>query len=123
MFSTKALDVSAARVRSLVHSFVATCESSAGRSTYSAGSAAPTAYPTDRRDIHLANAKFLQEAGFAGPHELSLLLKWALARIARVKNGFEIRGFLDLDDYSTWRIQEEGGLLVFLFLFDLGGFF
>lgn len=58
--------------------------------------------------MHLANTKFLTEAGFAGPHELSMLLKWGLARIARVKNGYEVRGFLEIDDYMVWRMQEEG---------------
>lgn len=56
----------------------------------------------------MAAIKFKQEAGFAGPHELAMLLKWGFARLARVKNGFEVRGFLDVDDYIAWRAQEEG---------------
>ena len=36
------------------------------------------------------------------------MLKWGLARIARVTSGFELRGFLDFNDYLAWRIQEEG---------------
>lgn len=68
----------------------------------------PTSRRPDRRGLHIANESFLQEARFAGPHELSMLLKWGLARIARVKTGYEVRGFIELDHYMTWRASEEG---------------
>jgi hypothetical protein len=105
LFSTKALDVSSARVRSLVRCFVATCEPS--NTSYF-----PARHRPDRRDLHLANGTFLQEARFSGPHELGMLLKWGLARIARVKTGYEVRGFVEHDDYMTWRASEEGVLCI-----------
>ena len=102
LFSTKALDVQADRIRSLIRTFVETCTSGSATPDF------PRGVQRAKRDLELADIKFRQEASFSGPHELAMFLKWGLARVARVKNGFEVRGFLDIDDYIVWRAQEEG---------------
>ncbi|KAF9518517.1 hypothetical protein BS47DRAFT_1379808 [Hydnum rufescens UP504] len=88
LFSTQALDVSSSHVRSLVRSFLATCDPSSSSRWSNARTNPPHA---------IADAKWREEH----------VLKWGLARLARVTSGFELRGFLDFSDYLAWRIQEE----------------
>ncbi|KAF8329758.1 uncharacterized protein EI90DRAFT_1341600 [Cantharellus anzutake] len=99
LFSTQALDVSAARVRSLIRTFLVTCQS-----PNLPHSSAPRRSPMSATQ---AEAKWREELKFADPHALAMVLKWGLARIARVQSGFEVRGFISLDDYILWRSKEE----------------
>ncbi|GJJ14101.1 hypothetical protein Clacol_008358 [Clathrus columnatus] len=88
LFSAQALDISPIRIHRLINAFLATCPSE----TYSPGS------PTDKA--------WLDEARFSGPHELAMLLRWGLARIVRLINGQESRGFLNWEIYLRWREEE-----------------
>ncbi|QRV95888.1 hypothetical protein RhiJN_23906 [Ceratobasidium sp. AG-Ba] len=86
LFSTQALDVSAPRVRNLIRAFLGTCSDPVSRS---------------------GDARFREEARFAGPHELAMTIRWGLARIVRMVNGLETHGFLDFEVYRAWRFSEE----------------
>ncbi|KAG8932809.1 hypothetical protein FRC00_014108 [Tulasnella sp. 408] len=86
LFSSQALDVSANRVRSLVRSFLGSCQRPS----------APT-----------GDAKWREDAKLAGPHELGMVLRWGLARLMRVVNGVYVRGMLEWDVYVQWKSDEQ----------------
>lgn len=87
LFSTLALDLSANRVRSIIRSFLSSCQRPS----------APT-----------GEAFWREDARLAGPHELAMLLRWALARVVRIVDGREVRGILQWDTYVQWKLDEEG---------------
>ncbi|KZT51474.1 hypothetical protein CALCODRAFT_521347 [Calocera cornea HHB12733] len=91
LFSTRALDLSAHRVRSLIRAFLRTV----GRAP---GSPDPEA---DRR--------WRDEVRFSGPHELGAVLRWALARVERLHAGVHLRGLVDIAAYDEWRSAEHAG--------------
>ncbi|KAG8989665.1 hypothetical protein FRB90_002136 [Tulasnella sp. 427] len=86
LFSSQALDVSANRVRSLVRSFLGSC---------------------NRPSAPTGDAKWREDARLAGPHELGMVLRWGLARLMRVVNGVYVRGMLEWDVYVQWKTDEE----------------
>ncbi|KAK7047632.1 hypothetical protein VNI00_006400 [Paramarasmius palmivorus] len=88
IFSTLALDISPTRIKRLIDTFLATCSPGRGRTEE-------------------AERKWREEARFSGMHELGMLLRWALARVARVCNGQEMRGLVPWELYSHWREEEE----------------
>ncbi|KAF8143591.1 hypothetical protein K438DRAFT_1875662 [Mycena galopus ATCC 62051] len=52
--------------------------------------------------------KFVEEARFAGAHELGMALRWGLSRVVRVEGGHEVRGLLSWAWYERWRAEESG---------------
>ncbi|KAG8778196.1 hypothetical protein FRC12_025108 [Ceratobasidium sp. 428] len=86
LFSTQALDVSAPRVRNLIRAFLGTCSDPVSRA---------------------GDARFREEARFAGPHEVAMTIRWGLARIVRIVNGTETHGFMDFEVYRAWRMSEQ----------------
>lgn len=102
LFSSAALDLSGAKIRFLIRSYVDTlCEGDACR-----------------RDAGASTATYRSNLRFAHPHELAWFLRWALARVVRVKgepivlgDAFELeqRGLVDWEDYETWRGRERAG--------------
>ncbi|KAF8143610.1 hypothetical protein K438DRAFT_1875715 [Mycena galopus ATCC 62051] len=52
--------------------------------------------------------KFVEEARFAGAHELGMALRWGLSRVVRVEGGREVRGLLSWAWYERWRAEESG---------------
>lgn len=91
IFSTTALDVSYSSIKRLVRAFLDTCDM---RSSLSA---------------EKAEAKWKDEARFAGLHELGICLRWGLARVSRINRGQEIRGLIPWDHYVRFRESEAGG--------------
>lgn len=90
LFSTLAIDLSSNATRRLIESFLGTC-------------AVPPGPPQD-----VAEQKFAEDAKFAGPHELAMLLRWGLARILRLVEGQEMKGILNWEFYLRWREDEAG---------------
>ncbi|KZS88475.1 hypothetical protein SISNIDRAFT_459696, partial [Sistotremastrum niveocremeum HHB9708] len=88
LFSTLAIDLSSGATRRLIDSFLRTCGTAPGPAT------------------EAAEAKFAEDAKFAGPHELAMLLRWGLARILRLVEGAEMKGILDWEMYLRWREDE-----------------
>ncbi|ESK90800.1 hypothetical protein Moror_4037 [Moniliophthora roreri MCA 2997] len=88
IFSTLALDISPTRIKRLIDSFLATC-------------------PTGRGGTDEADRRWREEAKFSGMHELGMVLRWGLARLVRVCNGQEMRGFISWELYTQWREEEE----------------
>ncbi|KDN37847.1 hypothetical protein RSAG8_09901, partial [Rhizoctonia solani AG-8 WAC10335] len=86
LFSTQALKLSAPRVKSLIRSFLGTCSE-----------------PISRQ----AEARFREEARFAGPHEVAMTIRWGLARIVRIVGGAETHGIMEFDAYRAWRVSEQ----------------
>ncbi|CAE6409457.1 unnamed protein product [Rhizoctonia solani] len=86
LFSTQALKLSAPRVKNLIRSFLGTCSE-----------------PVSRQ----AEARFREEARFAGPHEVAMTIRWGLARIVRIVNGAETHGIMEFDVYRAWRMNEQ----------------
>ncbi|KAJ1304068.1 hypothetical protein OPQ81_008475 [Rhizoctonia solani] len=86
LFSSQALKLSAPRVKNLIRSFLGTCSE-----------------PISRQ----AEARFREEARFAGPHEVAMTIRWGLARIVRIVNGAETHGIMDFDVYRAWRMNEQ----------------
>lgn len=82
LFSTLALDLTSAATRRLIDSFL--------------------------RSLVANNAVFMEDAKFAGPHELGMLLRWGLGRLMRVVGDQECRGMLDWETYLRWREDEAG---------------
>ncbi|KIY52532.1 hypothetical protein FISHEDRAFT_69763 [Fistulina hepatica ATCC 64428] len=87
------LPFSAAGVRKLVDAFLGTLVIAIGR------------------EYDAARQRWEDEARFAGMHDLAVLLRWALARVVRVKTTEsvgqqEYRGLLDIDTYIAWRDAE-----------------
>lgn len=94
LFSPLAIDIRPNVIRKLISSFVATCPHHLALSS--------------------TEAQWREEARFAGPHELAMLLRWGLARIVRLEQGVEVRGFVTWESYVLWRQQEQGGLFHFM---------
>lgn len=100
LFSSAALDLSAAKIRFLIRSYVATlCEEGDACKIDTKGGT--TTYRSNLR--------------FAHPQELAWFLRWSLARVVRVKgepmvlgDAFELeqRGLIDWEDYEDWRGKE-----------------
>lgn len=87
IFSSLALDISAAGVRRLVQAFLRTC------------------VPFPAPD---ADKKWNEEAKFAGPHELGMCLRWGLARVVRIVGGNAVRGLVGWENYIEWSEAEVG---------------
>lgn len=53
---------------------------------------------------------FIHEIRFAKEHELAWLLRWALSRIMRIKEGTRINchGVMEWEVYEEWRGRERG---------------
>lgn len=92
LFSNQSLELNQTRIKMLIKSFVATLKAS-GRS------------PAKR-----AAEAFTQDVQFANDHELAWLLRWALSRLTRVREGTReaYHGCLDWDMYEEWRGRERG---------------
>ena len=89
IFSTTALDVSYSSIRRLLRAFLDTC---------------------DMRSADKAEAKWRDEARFAGLHELGMCLRWGLARVVRIHRGQEVRGLIPWEQYIRFRDSEAGVL-------------
>ncbi|KAG8824394.1 hypothetical protein FRC17_009122 [Serendipita sp. 399] len=87
LFSPLAIDVRPNVIKKLIMAFIATCPHHLALST--------------------SETRWREEAAFAGPHELAMLLRWGLARIVRLERGVEVRGFLDWESYVLWRQEEQ----------------
>ncbi|KAJ7627265.1 hypothetical protein FB45DRAFT_795432 [Roridomyces roridus] len=87
VFSSLALDVRRATVVRLVEAFLATCT-------------------TDDARNARAEARWADEARFAGAHELGMCLRWGLSRVVRVEGGREVRGLFSWAWYERWRQEE-----------------
>ncbi|KAJ6613879.1 hypothetical protein B0H10DRAFT_196553 [Mycena sp. CBHHK59/15] len=98
VFSALALDVRRAGVARLVQAFLGTCvdgggvPNGSGHGSNGGGGG--------------AEARWAEEARFAGPHELGMCLRWGLARVVRVEGGREVRGLLNWAWYECWRADE-----------------
>ncbi|KIJ36063.1 hypothetical protein M422DRAFT_261611 [Sphaerobolus stellatus SS14] len=90
LFSNQALDISCTRIHRLIDTFLATCPSYLHQTNSS------------------VDMKWREEARFAGPHELSMTLRWGLAHIVRIYGGQETRGILAWEHYLRWRESEQG---------------
>lgn len=93
IFSSLALDVSSPAIKRLIQTFLRTCSPNAGNS---AGE---------------AELRWREEARFAGPHELGMCLRWALARVVRSVGGQDVRGLIAWDQYTEFRDAEAGAFL------------
>lgn len=94
IFSTIALDVSYSSIRRLLRAYLDTCDMR----------------PTP--SLEKAEAKWRDEARFAGLHELGMCLRWGLARVVRIHRGQEVRGLIPWDQYVRFRDSEAGALRV-----------
>ncbi|KAF8217948.1 hypothetical protein K438DRAFT_2006908 [Mycena galopus ATCC 62051] len=90
IFSSLALDVRRSGVVRLVNAFLATCTDGNGNGMGRTG----------------GHDKFVEEARFAGAHELGMALRWGLSRVVRVEGGREVRGLLSWAWYERWRAEE-----------------
>ncbi|KAF7333861.1 F-box domain-containing protein [Mycena venus] len=81
VFSALALDVRRSGIVRLVNAFLATCRDS------SSSGHGPSPHGGMRGNQ--AEEKWLEEARFAGPHELGMCLRWGLSRVVRVEGGRE----------------------------------
>ncbi|KIM44224.1 hypothetical protein M413DRAFT_17962 [Hebeloma cylindrosporum] len=88
IFSTTALDISASSIKRIIRTFLNTCEPLSGQ----------------RADE--AEAKWREEARFAGPHELGMCLRWGLARVIRSVGGQDVRGLVSWEHYVDYRESE-----------------
>ncbi|PFH49544.1 hypothetical protein AMATHDRAFT_76152 [Amanita thiersii Skay4041] len=88
IFSTTALDVSYSSIKRLIAAFLDTCEMRSSPS------------------VEKAEAKWRDEARFAGLHELGMCLRWGLARVVRISRGMEVRGLIAWDHYVKFRDSE-----------------
>lgn len=93
IFSTLALDISAASVRRLIKAFLETCTGG-----------------TD------ADRRWREEAKLAGSHELGMCIRWGLARVVRVVGRQAVRGLIAWDHYTEFRDSEAGERLFPSFL-------
>ncbi|KAG8874786.1 hypothetical protein FS842_000515 [Serendipita sp. 407] len=87
LFSPHAIDIRPNVVKKLIAAFIATCPHHLAYSS--------------------TETRWREEAAFAGPQELAMLLRWGLARIVRLERGVEVRGFLDWESYVLWRQEEQ----------------
>ncbi len=83
IFSSMALDMSSTSTKRLMRTFIDAC-----------------ADPGPK--LH----RFREEARFAGPHELGMLLRWGLGRLVRIVDGQEERGLISWDHYTDFRDSE-----------------
>lgn len=90
IFSTTALDISLSAIKRLIRSFLNTCE------------------PFSGQKAQEAEAKWREEARFAGPHELGMCLRWGLARVIRSIGGQDVRGLVSWEQYIEFRDSEAG---------------
>lgn len=88
LFSPLALDIKANVIRKLITAFLKTVP--------------------HHTCLSITEVAWREEAQFAGPHELAMLLRWGLARIVRVERNVELRGFLSFDHYLIWKRSEAG---------------
>ncbi|KAF8907021.1 hypothetical protein CPB84DRAFT_1769288 [Gymnopilus junonius] len=88
IFSTTALDISSSAIKRLIRSFLNTCE------------------PFSGQKAQEAEAKWREEARFAGPHELGMCLRWGLARVIRSVGGQDVRGLVSWEHYVDFRDSE-----------------
>ena len=88
LFSPLALDINANVIRKLITAFLKTVP--------------------HHKCLSITEDAWREEAKFAGPHELAMLLRWGLARIVRVERNVELRGFLSFDHYLIWKRSEAG---------------
>lgn len=90
IFSTTALDISSSSIKRIIRSFLNTCE------------------PLSGHRAQEAEAKWREEAQFAGPHELGMCLRWGLARVIRSVGGQDVRGLISWEHYVEFRDSEAG---------------
>ncbi|KAK0440470.1 uncharacterized protein EV420DRAFT_1132761 [Desarmillaria tabescens] len=83
IFSSMALDLSSTSTKRLIRTFIDAC-----------------ADPGSKQH------RFREEARFAGPHELGMLLRWGLGRLVRIVDGQEERGLISWDHYTDFRDSE-----------------
>ncbi|PPQ65039.1 hypothetical protein CVT26_015735 [Gymnopilus dilepis] len=88
IFSTTALDISSSAIKRLIRSFLNTCE------------------PFSGQKAQEAEARWREEARFAGPHELGMCLRWGLARVIRSVGGQDVRGLVSWEHYVEFRDSE-----------------
>ncbi len=125
LFSTKALDLSAVKVKFLIDSYI---KSLSWVCRYN-----PAMFPNSHNSYHIdrtnnpisrARATYTQNLRFAHPHELAWFLRWALARVVRITRleatvpgphrefievvDMEERGLLEWEGYENWRGRERG---------------
>ena len=96
LFSNTALDISTHTIRRLITSFLYSISPSLASAS------------TQQQSHQLIIHDFRDEAKFAGPHELGMVLRWGLARVVRLVRGVETRGLITWDAYLTWRRYEQG---------------
>ena len=92
IFSTTALDISSSAIKRLIRSFLNTCA------------------PFSGQEAQEAEARWREEARFAGPHELGMCLRWGLARVIRSVGGQDVRGLVSWEHYVDFRESEAGEL-------------
>jgi hypothetical protein len=88
IFSTTALDISATSIKRIIGTFLETCQ------------------PYTGQRAQEAEAKWREEAQFAGPHELAMCLRWGLARVIRSIGGQDVRGLVSWEQYMDFRESE-----------------
>ncbi|WOO79409.1 uncharacterized protein LOC62_02G002931 [Vanrija pseudolonga] len=90
LFSNQSLELNQTRLKMFIQSFVKTVRTSS------------------RTPPKSAHDNFLQDVKFASDHELAWLLRWALARMTRVREGTReaCHGCFDWDVYEEWRGRE-----------------
>jgi hypothetical protein len=91
IFASLALNISSSAIKRFIQSFLNTCSN-------------PGSADVER--------DWLEEARFASPHELGLLLRWGLARIVRYVGGEDVRGLLSWEQYNFFRESESGKFLI-----------
>ncbi|KIK58925.1 hypothetical protein GYMLUDRAFT_245700 [Collybiopsis luxurians FD-317 M1] len=102
VFNSDALDLDAGRVRRLIDKYVQSLSTRKG-TTHLGGSTGAGGGGT---------INFDEEARFAGPHELGMLLRWALARVVRIdthpttKQESLTRTLIPYLAYLNWAKQE-----------------
>ncbi|KAJ7079916.1 hypothetical protein C8R43DRAFT_1083182 [Mycena crocata] len=104
VFSALALDVRRAGVVRLVRAFLETCDDSSSTPNNSNGNGHGGGKRRGGREE--AEARWAEEARFAGPHELGMCLRWGLSRVVRVEGGREVRGLLSWAWYERWKGEE-----------------
>ncbi|KAK0201290.1 hypothetical protein DFS33DRAFT_1123669 [Desarmillaria ectypa] len=83
IFSSMALDLSSTSTKRLIRTFIDACADPASK-----------------------QHRFREEARFAGPHELGMLLRWGLGRLVRIVDGQEERGLISWEHYTDFRDSE-----------------
>jgi hypothetical protein len=72
----------------------------------------PRSLTRSNRPPGLRVGSFQQDLQFAKEHELAWLLRWALSRMTRLKEGSRevCHGMLEWEIYEEWRGRERGEL-------------